>query len=127
MSGRKVSEKTVSIPEVKKIMEEVKKKIEKIDPEEGLSHFQEITFNYVNKFAKMSEKDARKIQKFLTEKYDIEELHAINIINVDPKTVPEIRMILEKSLVGKTMKDDQLQDLLAQIRDENLVDKAWVT
>jgi len=117
MSGRKVSEKTVSIPEVKKIMEEVKKKIEKIDPEEGLSHFQEITFNYVNKFAKMSEKDARKIQKFLTEKYDIEELHAINIINVDPKTVPEIRMILEKSLVGKTMNDEQLQDLLAQINE----------
>ena len=59
----------------------------------------------------------KKIQKFLTEKFDIEELHAINIINVDPKTVPEIRMILEKSLVGKTMKDDQLQDLLAQINE----------
>jgi len=117
MSGRKVSEKTVSIPEVKKIMEEVKEKIEKIDPEEGLSHFQEITYNYVNKFAKMSEKDARKIQKFLMEKYNLEELYAINIINIDPKTVPEIRMILEKSFIGKTMNDDQLQDLLAQIND----------
>jgi DNA-directed RNA polymerase subunit F len=117
MSGRKISEKTVSIPEVKKIMESVKEKIEKIDPEEGLSHFQEITYNYVNKFAKMSEKDAIKIQKFLMEKYDIEEVYAINIVNVDPKTVPEIRMILEKSFTGKTLNDNQLQDLLAQISE----------
>lgn len=117
MSGRKISEKTVSIPEVKKIMESVKEKIEKIDPEEGLSHFQEITYNYVNKFAKMSEKDAIKIQKFLMDKYDIEEVYAINIVNVDPKTVPEIRMILEKSFTGKTLNDNQLQDLLAQISE----------
>jgi DNA-directed RNA polymerase subunit F len=117
MSGRKISEKTVSIPEVKKIMESVKEKMEKIDPEEGLSHFQEITYNYVNKFAKMSEKDAIKIQKFLMDKYDIEEVYAINIVNVDPKTVPEIRMILEKSFTGKTLNDNQLQDLLAQISE----------
>ena len=117
MSGRKISEKTVSIPEVKKIMESVKEKMEKIDPEEGLSHFQEITYNYVNKFAKMSEKEAIKIQKFLMDKYDIEEVYAINIVNVDPKTVPEIRMILEKSFAGKTLNDNQLQDLLAQISE----------
>ena len=115
MSGRKISEKTVSIPEVKKIMEDVKEKIEKIDSEEGLSHFQEITHIYVNKFAKMSEKDAIKIQKFLIDKYDIEENYAINIVNIDPHTVPEIRMILEKSFAGKSLNEEQLQDLLAQI------------
>ncbi|MGB5912238.1 MAG: hypothetical protein WBH31_13675 [Promethearchaeia archaeon] len=115
MSGRKVDEKTVSIPEVKKIMESVKKKVEDIDPEEGLSHFQEITFNYVNKFTKMSEKDAKKIQKLLMEKYEIEEVYAINIVNVDPKTIPELRMVLEKSFTGKTLSDDQLRDLLANL------------
>ncbi len=51
MSGRKISEKTISIPEVKKMMEIVKQRKEKIDAEEGLTHFQEITYNYVNKFA----------------------------------------------------------------------------
>ncbi|NHJ23493.1 MAG: hypothetical protein EAX89_02890 [Candidatus Lokiarchaeota archaeon] len=117
MSGRKVEEKTVSIPEVKKIMEEVKKKIEEIDSEEGLSHFQEITYNYVNKFAKMSEKDAQKITKFLKEKYEIEEIYAINIANIDPKSVLELRMILEKSVVGKSFTDDQLQEVLYQIEE----------
>ncbi len=117
MSGRKISEKTVSIPEVKKIMEDVKAKIEEIDPEEGLSHYQEVTYNYVNKFAKMSEKDAIKIQKLLIDKYEIEENYAINIVNIDPRTVPEIRMMLEKSFAGKSLNDEQLQDLLAQIEE----------
>ena len=115
MSGRKLNERTVSIPEVKKIMEDVKSKIEEIDMEEGISHFQEITYNYVNKFAKMSEKDAKVIQKFLIDKYEIEEVYAINIVNINPQTIPELRMILEKSVNGKSLNDDQLQDLLYQI------------
>ena len=117
MSGRKVEEKTVSIPEVKRIMEEVKKKIEEIDPEESLSHFQEITYNYVNKFSKMSEKDALKITRFLIDKHGIEEIYAINIANIDPKTVLELRMILEKSVVGKSYSDEQMQELLYQIEE----------
>ena len=116
MFGRKVNEKTVSIPEVKKIMEDVKERISDID-EEGMSHFQEITYNYVNQFSKMSEKDAIKIKKFLTEKYEIEEVFAINIINIDPLTVPELRTILEKSFIGKSMSDENLQELLYQIQD----------
>ena len=118
MSGRKIDEKTVSIPEVKKIMESVKESIMQIDSdEEGMSHFQEITYNYVNQFAKMSDKDAIKIKKLLMDKYDIEELYAINIVNIDPKTIPELRMILEKSFTGKTMNEEQLQEILYQISE----------
>ncbi len=118
MSGRKIDEKTVSIPEVKKIMELVKERISQIDnEEEGMSHFQEITYNYVNQFAKMSDKDAKKIKKFLINRYDIEEIYAINIVNIDPKSIPEIRMILEKSFSGKTLDEDQLQELLYQISE----------
>jgi DNA-directed RNA polymerase subunit F len=98
-------------------MERVKDKIEEIDSEEGLSHFQEITYNYVNKFAKVNEKTAQKIIQFLTEKYEIEDVYAINIVNITPQTVPELRMILEKSFIGKTLNDDQLQDLLYQIEE----------
>ena len=117
MSGRKIDEKLLSMPEVKKIMEIVKEGSGDLDSEEGMTHFQEITYNYVNKFAKMSEKDAQKIQKFLQEKYDIEEIYAINIINIDPWTIPEVRMILEKSYSGKTLNDEQLQGLLYQIQE----------
>ncbi|MFX1503009.1 MAG: hypothetical protein ACFFDH_18760 [Promethearchaeota archaeon] len=117
MSGRKIDEKVVSIPEVKEIMENLKDQIIEIDAEEGMSHFQEITYNYVNKFAKYDAKTAQKIQKLLIEKYEIEEIYAINIININPKTIPEVRMILEKSFVGKTFDDDQLQEILYQIEE----------
>lgn len=117
MSGKKIEEKTVSIPEVKDLMEYVKEKMLEIDTEEGMSHFQEITYNYVNKFAKMDAKTAKKIKKILIDNYEIEEIYAINIVNVDPQTIPELRMILEKSFVGKTLNDEQLQEILYQIED----------
>jgi len=117
MSGRKIDEKTVSIPEVKEIMENVKEHLTKIDSEEGMSHFQEITYNYVNKFAKYDTKTANKIKKLLIEKNEIEEIYAINIINIRPKSVPELRMVLEKSYVGKTLTEDQLLELLGQIEE----------
>lgn len=117
MSGRKLEEKLLSIPEVKRIMESVKEKVVELDSDEGMTHFQEITYNYVNKFAKMSEREAKKIQKFLKEKYDFKEIYSINIVNIDPKTVPEIRMILEKSYSGKSLSDEELQDLLYQINE----------
>ncbi len=117
VSGRKIDEKIVSIPEVKTIMEDIKTKLSEIDPNEEMSHFQEITYNYVNIFAKMSEKEAIKIRNFLVEKYELEEMFAVNIVNIDPETVPELRVILEKSFVGKTLSDDQLQEMLYQINE----------
>jgi DNA-directed RNA polymerase subunit F len=74
MSGKKVDEKTISIPEVKKIMEQVKERLSEIDADESISHFQEITYDYVNKFSKMTDKSALQIKKFLTEKIALEEL-----------------------------------------------------
>ncbi|MBN1215030.1 MAG: hypothetical protein JXA99_06245 [Candidatus Lokiarchaeota archaeon] len=117
MFGKKIEEKSVSIPEVKKIMENIKEQMIKIDPEEGMSHFQEITHAYVEKYAKMSHKDSVKIKNFLVEKYDIEEVYAINIVNIDPKTIQELKMILEKSYTGKTFNDDKLQEILYQIEE----------
>ncbi|TFF92924.1 MAG: hypothetical protein EU544_06650 [Promethearchaeota archaeon] len=117
MSGRKISERTVSIPEVKRLMEDVKEKIMQIDEEEGMSHFQDITYKYVNKFAKMADKAALTIQKHLQDKYNIEELYAINIVNIDPKTLHELRVILEKSFSGKTLSEDQLQEILYEIEE----------
>lgn len=117
MSGRKVNEKMVSIPEVKDIMESVKQKVFEIDTEEGMSHFQEITYNYVNKYSKMSAKSAKKIKKKLVDKYELEDLYVINIINIDPKSVAELRVILEKSFKGKSLTDDQLQEMIYEIED----------
>ncbi|MFO8017475.1 MAG: hypothetical protein R6U96_02470 [Promethearchaeia archaeon] len=117
MSGRKIREKIVSLPEVKKIMEKVKESKKLIDEEEEMSHFQEITFNYVNKFAKMSEKVALKVKKHLMEEYNLGEDFAINIINIDPQTIEELRVILEKSPKGKGFDDEKLQEILYEISE----------
>lgn len=117
MSGRKKDEKTASIPEVKEIMENLKERWLEINSDEGMSHFQEITYNYVNKFAKFDAKTANKIKKLLMEKYEIEEIYAINIVNVDPQTVPELRVILEKSFTGKTLTDEQLEIIIEEIEE----------
>ena len=117
MSGRKKDERAVSIPEVKEIMEYVKEQMEEIDAEEGMSHFQEITYNYVNKFAKMDTKTAKKVKDFLMEKYEIEELYVINIININPHSLMELRIILEKSFTGKTFTDKQLEIILEELED----------
>ncbi|MFX1278693.1 MAG: hypothetical protein ACFFA3_04700 [Promethearchaeota archaeon] len=117
MSGRKKEERTVSIPEVKEIMDYVKEKMEEIDTEEGMSHFQEITYNYVNRFAKTDVKTAKKIIKFLMDKYEIEEIYAINIVNIDPQTVPELRIILEKSFTGKTFNDEALEIIIEELEE----------
>ncbi len=117
MSGRKLDEKPISIPEVKKLMEEVKEKMEKIDAEEGMSHFQDITYDYVNKFAKMSDQKAAKVKKMLKEQYDMEDPTAINIINISPNKVQELRTILEKTKLGKSLSDDDLQEMLYKIED----------
>ncbi|MEJ2250121.1 MAG: hypothetical protein P8Y70_18660 [Candidatus Lokiarchaeota archaeon] len=119
MSGRKINEKSVSIPEVKEIMENVKEQLMEIESEEEevMSHFQEITYQYVNKFSKMSTKAAIKIKNLLVDKYGLEEIYAINIINIDPNTVPELRTILEKSQIGKSLNEEQLQEILYQIEE----------
>jgi len=117
MSGRKKDERSVSIPEVKEIMEYVKEQMEEIDNEEGMSHFQEITYNYVNKFVKMDAKTAKKIKDFLMKKYEIEELYAINVINIEPQTIMELRIILEKSFTGKTFSEEQLEVILEELED----------
>ena len=117
MSGRKIDEKPVSIPEVKEMMEYVKEQMEEIDSEEGMSHFQEITYNYVNKFAKIDVTKAKKIKKFLMDKYDFEEIYTINIINIFPKSVPELRVILEKSFTGKTLNNEQLEVIIQELEE----------
>jgi DNA-directed RNA polymerase subunit F len=71
----------------------------------------------VNKFAKIDVKKAKKIKKFLMEKYDFEEIYAINIINIWPRTVPELRIILEKSFTGKTLNDEQLEIIIEELEE----------
>ncbi|GAJ07031.1 unnamed protein product, partial [marine sediment metagenome] len=39
------------------------------------------------------------------------------VVNIDPHTIQELRMILEKSFIGKTFNEGKLQELLAHIEE----------
>jgi DNA-directed RNA polymerase subunit F len=73
----------VSIPEVKEILE-------KEDPE-NMDQIQRWTYDYVTKFAKMDAKDAKKMKQELVKECDITEEEAVEIVNIRPSTLAELR------------------------------------
>jgi DNA-directed RNA polymerase subunit F len=86
MSKREVSENRLTIPQVKKVLEDV--------GEENLDQFQRRTLDYVNKFSKVEPEKAEELLQTLIEQYDIEEAEAVQIINCMPKTLDELRVFL---------------------------------
>ncbi len=84
---------------------------------EEMSHFQQITLEYVSKFSKFSEKQTLEIIKMLSENYNIEHVFAVNVVNIDPQTVPELKTIFEKSSEGKNFDLDKLQEILYKISE----------
>jgi len=73
----------VSLSEVKEILE--KQDIEKMD------QIQRWTYDYVSKFAKMDAKSAKKMKQQLVKECDINEEEAVEIVNIRPTTLPELR------------------------------------
>ena len=53
----------------------------------------------------------------LSENYNIERLFAVNVVNIDPQTVQELKTIFEKSSEGKNFNSDKLQEILYKIRE----------
>jgi DNA-directed RNA polymerase subunit F len=73
----------VSISEVKEILE-------KEDPE-SMDQIQRWTYDYVSKFSKMDAKDAKKMKQELVKECDITEEEAVEIVNIRPTTLAELR------------------------------------
>ena len=73
----------VSIPEVKEILE-------REDPE-SMDQIQRWTYDYVTKFAKMDAKDSKKLKQALVKECDITEEEAVEIVNIRPSTLAELR------------------------------------
>ena len=73
----------VSIAEVKEILE-------KEDPE-TMDQIQRWTYDYVKKFATMDTKDAKKLKQELVKECDITEEEAVEIVNIRPSTLAELR------------------------------------
>ena len=78
-----VKKRMISLPEVKEILSETSL--------ESMDQIQRWTYDYVSKFAKIEPKAAKKMKQDLTSQCGFTEVEAVEIINIMPKSLPELR------------------------------------
>lgn len=110
-----INEQKISIPEVKEILDKVSDRMEKLNT--PIDPFTEATYEYCQNFSKMPADVARKIINMLKEEYDMDDSHAIQIVNIDPRFPQEVRVILEKDPVLRDLSDEDLVIMIQKIKD----------
>lgn len=106
MPKKILSEKPITIAEVKKILEE--------RGEDQLDQFQRITLDYVKKFSKIDDKKAEELISTLTEKFGIDKVEAVQIVNSMPKSIEELRPFFataRRRIIGTTQLEAMLKVL----------------
>ena len=103
-----VKKRMISLPEVKEILSETSL--------ESMDQIQRWTFDYVSKFAKIEPKAAKKMKHDLTSQCGLTEEEAVEIINILPKSLPELRSFTfgwKKLILSETL------EKILKIIDEN--------
>jgi len=103
-----VKKRMISLPEVKEILSESRL--------ESMDQIQRWTFDYVSKFAKIAPKAAKKMKQELTSQCGLTEEEAVEIINILPKSLPELRSFTfgwKKLILSETL------EKILKIIDEN--------
>ena len=103
-----VKKRMISLPEVKEILSE--------GDLDSLDQIQRWTFDYVSKFAKIEPKAAKKMKRELTSQCGLTEEEAVEIINILPKSLPELRSFTfgwKKLILSETL------EKILKIIDEN--------
>ena len=97
-----VTEKPVSVSEVKKILEDRKERGE-------LTYEQKVTLEYAQEFGKIG---PRKLKEALEKLKDLglDDKIAVKIIDIKPKTKEELKLIFEKTRLG--LKEEQVKKIL---------------
>lgn len=101
-----VEMKPIFMQEVKEVLKQ-----RKADSDKELNYEQETTFKYIEKFAKLTEKQSKDLYEALNEiafLKDNEELK-YQIINVIPTRVEQLQLILPKSV---TPSEDELKQVI---------------
>lgn len=101
-----LKEKNITLTEVKKILEEKSKK-------EELTVIEQATLEYARKFSKLAYEKAIELMKEL-EKFGISEFGAIQVVNILPTTIEELRTILMKEEVELT--PETLREIIELIK-----------
>ena len=98
-----VSSKSISISEVKEILEKRKKK-------EELAYEQQQSFEHAEKCSKHSSKDAQKLAKSIIEKNEkIVETTAVKIVDIMPQHVETLKAIFVKDKI--VLSDEEVNDV----------------
>ncbi len=83
---KNVKEKLLTIPHVKKILEEI--------GEENLDQFQRRVLDYASKFSRVDAETAQRLVEKLVREFGLDEVEAVQIVNCMPTSVEELRVFL---------------------------------
>jgi DNA-directed RNA polymerase subunit F len=86
MEKRETSERKLTLPQVKKVLESI--------GEENLDQMQRRTLDYVNKFSKVSVEVVEGLLEKLVKEFGLDEDEAVQVLNCMPETVDELRVFL---------------------------------
>ena len=103
-----VKKQMITLPEVREILS--KRDVESMD------QIQRLTYDYVSKFAKIEPKVAKKMKQDLISQCGLTEEEAVEIVNVLPKSLPELRSFTfgwKKLILSETL------EKVLKVIDEN--------
>ena len=98
-----ISEEEVTLPQVKKLLAQRAKEGE-------LSFQQSITLEHATTFSKMAPAVAIKLVDRLIKNYGISRAHAVQIVNIAPTTIEELKTILDTK--SSSLTDEQLIEIV---------------
>jgi len=101
-----IKEVLLTLPEVRQLLEERSR--------EELNYMQRITLDYVSKFSKLPAEAARQLVNELTSAFGLKTETAIQIANILPDTVHELRVLLTTE--SKTFTSDELKRMMEVIK-----------
>jgi len=108
MSEKTETEKNLTIPEVKKLLESL--------GEENLDQFQRRTLDYASKFSRVEAESAEKLVEKLVKKFGLEKEGAIQIVNCMPKSIGELRVFLA---AGRKIIETSKLEAIVNLLDEH--------
>jgi DNA-directed RNA polymerase subunit F len=89
-----------------------KRVIEEISESSELDYMQQITLDYISKFVKIDFKSAEDLLGKLIKEFNLERHVAVQIVNILPKTIEELRAITQQS---RRVKEDDLSKILQKV------------
>ncbi|MFX1561457.1 MAG: RNA polymerase Rpb4 family protein [Promethearchaeota archaeon] len=98
-----ISEEEVTLPQVKKLLAQRSKEGE-------LSFQQSITLEHANTFSRMAPAASVKLVERLLKKYEVSRAQAVQIVNIAPVTIEELRSILDAKSTNLT--DEQMIEIV---------------